>query len=405
MGGIVLFRLALRNLVRHRRRTLVTLAAVAVGITAVVGVRGVLDGLQGVLIDGVVEGGTGALQIHRAGWAESLDASPFALLIEDVDAVAAKAAAVDDVVAVAPRLVFPGLLSVGEQSLIARVTAVDPVREVKVSPQRAQQLVSGGGVAQPGDVVIGAELASVAGASEGTVAAVLAGDVDGVLNGVDGKVSGRSAAIAQGEKRAVILHLESARALLRTPGAASEIAVAVRDRDDVDAVAARLRTALGPGFEVHTWMQLVPFVSDARATQNAVLSVLTGVFLVVILLGVANTLLMSVMERVREIGTLVALGMRRRKVLALFVIEGGLLGALGAITGCAVGVVIVTLLAHKGIVLQPPGASLPATIHPVTSLLFLVRMTALGIAGAVVASFLPAWRASRMRPVEALSSI
>lgn len=400
----MLLRLALRNLIRHRRRTLVTLAAVAVGVAAVVGVRGVLDGLQGVLIDGVVEGGTGALQIHRAGWAESLDASPFSLLIEDVDAVVAKAAAVDDVVAVAPRLSFPAMLSVGEQSLVARVTAIDPAREALVSPGRAEQLVSGSVVAKPGDVVVGAELASVAGASEGTVAAVLAGDVDGVLNGVDGKVSGRSAAIAQGEKRAVVIHLESAREVLRTPAAASELAVAVKDRDDVDAVATRLRAALGPGFEVHTWMELAPFVRDARATQNAVLSLLTSVFLVVILLGVANTLLMSVMERVREIGTLVALGMRRRKVLALFVLEGALLGALGAVAGVVVGVVIVTALSVQGIVLQPPGASLPTTIHPAVSVAFLVRIIGLAVVGAVVASFLPAWRASRLRPVEALSS-
>jgi putative ABC transport system permease protein len=400
-----LLRLALRNLVRHRRRTLVTLAAVAVGVSAVVGVRGVLDGLQGTLIDGVVDGGTGALQIHRAGWAESLDASPFALLITDTEQVMKAAAGVDDVVAVAPRLTFPGLLSIGEQSLVARVTAVDPAREALVSPGRATQLVGGALVQQPGDVVVGSELASIAGAGEGTVAAVLTGDVDGVLNAVDGKVSGRTAAVAQAEKRAATMHIESARSVLRLEHAeASEIAVAVRHRDDVDATAARLRVALGPGFEVHTWMQLAPFVSDARATQNSVLSVLTGVFLVVILLGVANTLLMSVMERVREIGTLVALGMRRRKVLALFVIEGGLLGAAGAVAGCVVGVVVVTLLGQYGITLQPPGASLPTTIHPSITLLFLARMIGLAVVGAVVASFLPAWRASRLRPVEALSS-
>ena len=110
----MLFRLAVRNLLRHRRRTTVTLLAIAVGVTAVVTVRGLLDGLQGTLIDGVVAGGTGALQIHKKGWAESLDASPFAFLIDDADAVAAAAVAVEGVVAAAPRLSFPGLVSVGD---------------------------------------------------------------------------------------------------------------------------------------------------------------------------------------------------------------------------------------------------------------------------------------------------
>lgn len=403
----MLFRLALRNLLRHRRRTLVTLAAVAVGVTAVVTVRGLLDGLQGTLIDGVVEGGTGALQIHKKGWGESLDASPFAFLIDDADDVIAKASVVEGVTGAAPRLSFPGLVSIGEQSLIARVTAVDPAREMVVSPGRKNALVSGVVVNAVNDVVLGKELADLAKAKAGTAGAVLSGDVDGVLNGVDANVVGTAAAQAQGEKRSAVLHINNARLLLRVDdkkAAANEVVLAVRDRDDVKAVKGRVEAAVGAGYEVHTWEELAPFVSEARATQNAVLSVLTGVFLVVILMGVANTLLMSVMERVREIGTLVALGMKRRQVLALFVVEGGLLGLAGALAGCLWGSVVVTLLAHKGLVLQPPGASLPATIHPVLHVAFLARMVALGVIGAVVASWLPAWRASRLRPVEALSS-
>lgn len=399
----MIFRLALRNLARHRRRSLITLSAVAVGVLALVGVRGLLDGLQGTLIDGVVNGGSGALQVHRAGWAESLDASPFTFLMTDVDAVVAKVEAVDGVVAAAPRLTFPGMISIGEQSLVARVTAIDPAKEARVSPARGENLVTGKLVSATGDVVLGTELMSLAKANLAVRAAVLSGDVDGVLNGVDTGVVGTSAAQAQGEKRSALMHIADARSLLRIEGG-NEIAVAVVDRVDVDAVAERVAAALGKDYEVHSWKKIAPFVSEMQATQNAVLSLLTGVFLVVILFGVANTLLMSVMERVREIGTLIALGMRQRSVLALFVVEGALLGFVGAVVGCAIGVGIVTALGHHGLVLLPPGASLPTTIHPSVQAVFLLRLVVFAVVGAVAASFLPAWRAAHLQPAAALSS-
>lgn len=407
----MLFRLALRNLLRHRRRTAITLAAVALGLAAVVSVRGILDGLQGLLINGVVDGGTGALQVHKAGWGESLDASPFAFAIDDADAVCARIEGVAGVSAAAPRLTFPAMVSVGEQSLIARVTAIDPVREARVSPLRDTNLVTGASVVGVTDLVLGTELFTLAKATLQTQAALLTGDADGVLNGVDTRITGTIAAQAQAEKRAALMHIDNARTLLRVGGVANEIAVALdasinrKDAVAVEAAAARLRATLGPTYEVHTWQKLAPFVSDAQATQNSVLSVLIGVFLVVILFGVANTLLMSVMERVREIGTLIALGMRQRDVMALFVVEGALLGLVGAIVGCAIGTVVVVALGHNGIVIRPPGASVAATIRPTIELVFLLRVVALAVVGAAFASLLPARRGSRLDPAVALSSL
>ena len=401
-------RLALRNLARNRRRTALTLAAIAIGLTAVVAVRGFLDGLQGMLTGGIIEAEVGALQVHKRGFAESLEASPLQLRMENADALVDQVAAVDGVKAAAPRLSFPAMIARGEITTPARITSVDPAREALVAPRRPAFIVGGNVVHAEGQAVLSMELAATLQAKEGdhsVPVAILAPDVDGVLNAVDVRVVGRSAVQAQGEKRAAVISLGAARELVRAPGAATEIAVAVLPGVLVDDVAVRLRAALGPGFEVHTWQQLSPFVADVRALQNAVLGAVTVIFLIVILLGVANTLLTSVLERVREIGTLMAVGMRRRKILALFVMEGLLLGIFGAVIGDVFGsLIIAAIAASGGVAFHPPGASIALSVVPEISPFFLARMILLAGVGGMVASFLPAWRASRLRPVEALAS-
>lgn len=405
---MLLLRMALRNLARNRRRTLLTLAAIAVGLTAVVAVRGFLDGLQGMLVGGVVEGEVGAIQVHKKGFSTSLDASPLPLRFDAADDLAKKLAAVAGVRGASPRLTFPAMVSRGDETTFARVTAIDPATEYTVA-RRRKEFVVGGHVVQGGnEAVLALELAAALHAKEGDTSqptAILAGDVDGVLNAVDVTVVGRSAAQAQGEKRAAVITLAAARELVRAPGTATEIVLGIDNGADVNIVADRVRAVVGPGFEVHTWSQISPFVADVRAVQNAVLGAVTVIFLIVILLGVANTLLMSVLERVKEIGTLMALGMKRRRILGLFVLEGLLLGLFGAVVGDALGATILTALIHKGgVSFQPPGASLASTIVPVVPTAFLVRMIVIAGVGGVVASFFPAWRASRLRPVEALSS-
>lgn len=161
---------------------------------------------------------------------------------------------------------------------------------------------------------------------------------------------------------------------------------------------------LGVEYEVHTWKDLAPVAKDVVETQNTALGIVTVIFLVVILMGLANALLTSVLERVREIGTMLAVGAKRRQVLTMFVIEAVLLGVLGALLGCALGSAIVMALSVNGVTLTMPGASIPQHLVPFVEVKFLVRMVALSVVGATFASLWPAWRASRLRPVEALAS-
>jgi putative ABC transport system permease protein len=413
---LTLLRIALRNLARQRRRTLLVLLAVGLGVTAVVGVRGFLNGLQSSLVLGFAEGTIGAIQVHRAGFLQSVDAAP---LTPNIDIAAkdeagrdvlARIEAIEGVRASSARITFPAMISVEDQSGFALIVAADPERELVTSPKRKDHVVTGAWLTsattagQATSSLMGMELARSLGAKEAARVALLTNDVDGVMNAVDTSLVGTLAAPTQGEKKLVIIPLNTAQELLRIPGRATEIVVGVHELDDVDAVASRIRSALGAEYEVHTWKDLAPVAKDVVETQNAALGIVTVIFLVVILMGLANALLTSVLERVREIGTMLAVGAKRRQVLTMFVIEAALIGILGALVGCALGSAIVFALSINGITLTTPGASIPQHLVPYVEVKFLVRMVALCVVGATIASLWPAWRASRLRPVEALAS-
>lgn len=188
-------------------------------------------------------------------------------------------------------------------------------------------------------------------------------------------------------------------------GRATEIAIAIDRIGEAEKMKAQLQATLGPEYEVSTWHEVAAFVDDAIAAQNFVLSLIAGIFLFVALLGIANTMMMSVLERTREIGTMMSVGVRRRQILLLFLIEAALLGLLGGILGALAGGGFVLYYGHKGMVLRISGTAAPFHVHPTISVNYILFILALAAGGAALAALWPSLRASRLRPVEALSSV
>jgi putative ABC transport system permease protein len=396
--------LALRNLARNRRRTALTLAALMVGVTAVVGIRGFLNGLQYQLVSSVAQGAVGSVIIHRKGWMQSMEAMPLVPNIPLTPDLLARLRAVDGVTAVAGRIQFAGMLSVGDRTLFTAMVGVDGPAELAACPRRGEFVPEGHWLNAPDEALVGMELMEPLGMKVGGSAIVLAPDVDGVSNAVELKVAGTLAAAAQMEKKMVLMPLAAAQQLLRIPGAVTEVVLGVKDLEDVDAVRDRVAAMLGDEMEVVTWKDLATFARDAQAYQNLALGVVSYIFMFIMLVGIANTMLMSVMERVREIGTMLAVGIRRRKVVQMFILEAAFMGVLGALLGALMGFIIVSVLGHVGVVLTVPGASLPQRLEPFVHVGFMARMVALSAVGAVLAALYPARKASLLRPVEALSS-
>jgi len=404
-----LLQIAIRNVLRNKRRTAITLAALLVGVTVMVSIRGTLNGLQRSLVQNVVNGQTGALQVHRTGFLKNVLSSPLSMDMPQDAAFEKKMLAIPHVTAVSPRILFAGMINVGDQTIFLGVQAVDPSREFKVVPLRAatiedkQQFASG---KVKDAMVVTEQLQKALNGSnlpKDAPAAILAPDKDGALSGENVTLTGPMKLNMPGEKKVGMVRLDVAQRLLKMEGRATEYIVAVDDIDNIPTVAKAMQAALGKDYEVSTWEDIATFVKQAMQRQNVILNLVAIVFMILMLLGVANTMLMSVLDRTREIGTMMAVGVRRSKILGLFLMEAATIGALGGVLGGAMGSLIVVVLHQRGISVTFPGSNVPFVIQPFVTPSYLFGVVSLAGAGALLFAVYPAWRASRLRPVEALA--
>lgn len=405
-----LIALSVRNVFRNRGRSGLTMGAIGFGVLFTLLLGAFISGLGNVMIDDIVLGKTGALQVHRKGYDDVRENQPLDL---DFDANGPELAAVratPGVRAVSPRIVFGGLLNNGSQSTMFTAIAYDPKQEFAALPWAKFGLAGqavGEDAGKPNGAVLGDELAGAMQLSQGKVATLQAATRAGQQNALDLDIVGtQNNGNAFEAKRMVYVPLAFAQDLLGMSGRVTELAVALDDREQIEEVSARLRTALGPQWEVQTWKQLRPNVADVVRFQKQILMVIAIVFLVIAVIGVINTMLMAVLERTREIGTMMAVGVRRAKITWMFLLEGLALAAIGGTVGITIaGAIVFWLASRGGIASTAPGATAVYHIIPVMPLELVVPTFLSATLGTLLAAAWPAWRAARLNPVDALRSI
>lgn len=404
-----LLRIAFRNVLRNRRRSIITFSAVFLALGVMVGLRGFLNGMQATIRESVILGQTGALQVHRKGFLKSVNTSSLDLDLPADDAFMGRIIGVKGVKAATARIAFGGMANANDTSAVALFSAIDPEREITVCPRRLEMISSGKTLAQAGPAsgIFTPELAANLGIKLGQRATLLINDKEGVMNALDLDFVGvyGQPGLPLPEKKIGYVPLAYAQQLLRMEGRATEIAIALDNLDDADRLKPVVQAAVGPEYEVVTWLDIAASIEEAIASQNAVLGMIGSIFLFIALLGIANTMLMSVLERTREIGTMMSVGVRRRQILGLFLLEAALLGLFGGALGAAAGGLFVTYYGHAGITFRFPGMLAPLHIYPRIGTGYILFVLALAAGGAALAALWPSVRASRMRPVEALASV
>ncbi len=419
--------LAVRNVRRNKARTALTLGTIGFGVLMTFFLGGFAQGFRNMLIDDTIFGRTGALQVHKRGYFEVRDNQPIDFDIEQGGELQRRIEAVPGVVAVTPRIVFSGLLNDGSRSTNVVVTGMEAETMGRVLPM-AKDDVNGGGVgSEASATVLGADLARALqllvpkeGApppkanekpeetfQSGRVVVFQAAAKGGRQNALDATVTGTiDNGNAFESKRVAYVPLSWAQRLLGMEGRVTEYAIAVQHRDEIDDVAERLRTALGAEYEVQTWRELRPNVADVTRFVKVVLTAICLIFLIIAVIGVVNTMLMSVLERTREIGTMMAVGVKRGQVLAMFVMEAAVQAALGGLVGGAIGAgIVLRIAATGGVAVFAPGTKVLKHIVPALPTELVVVALVASLVGAMGAALYPAWRASRLHPVEALRAL
>lgn len=399
------FRLALRNIFRQRRRSLIAVTAIGFGVISMVLAAGFIEWIFWANREAVTVTQLGHIQVSREGYHEHGKADPFAYLLPE-KSPALKAIQRDaDVKSVTPRLSFNGLLSHGDNTLSFIGEGIDP----KLDPSTKYLIVVEGNLLSADDpkgILLGTGLAANLGVKVDETIILMANTPTGGINAVEGHVRGLvTTSMKAFDDSMLRVDIRLARELLRTSGAHVWITT-LHETNSTSAATQRIgseKTLAQAQYEVIPWMKLADFYNKTVELLSRQIAVVKAIIGIIIVLSISNTMTMSVMERTIEIGTAMALGVRRQRILRLFLLEGGLLGTIGGLIGAFVGYLLGIVISYIGIPMPPsPGMSIGFTaairITPaiVGDALLLAVMTTL------IASIYPSWRASRLVVVDAL---
>lgn len=400
------WRMAVRSIVRNPRRTTLTIAASAFGLAAFVFLLSFVGGYLAQLVDNSTGYITGHLQIQHPDFRKQFDP---ALSLGDSDALLAQLRQRPEVAAAAPRTQAQVLVSSPTTTRNVMLLGIEPLAERDVTfIDRA--IVEGRalGPADDRDIVIGRKLAERLNVRLGEKIVVMAQAADGSLASAAYRIGGIFATESEAFDNAIgYVTLEAAQRLLVMDNRVSAIAVKLKDRDTVDAFSAGLQQQF-PRYRVLAWSEILPEVGQMIGYIRVMARIIVGIVFIVVALGVMNTLLMSVMERTREFGIMLAMGTSPGAITRLVLYESLVLAVIGVLAGLLVGGALVIWLGVTGIDLTQYTRGL-ATIPGMTSVIYprlgvgAVVSPVLALLGvSLVAAVYPAWRAARLDPVLAI---
>jgi len=410
MPRAVFFGLAARNLWRNTRRSLITVSAVATGVAGLIFLWAYVDGMNQQMIDNTTRYLTGHLQVQLRGYQD--DPTP-ELAFEESDAKLENLAAEPGIAGVAPRVEGMALASGVEKSRGVLVVGIDPARETGVTT--IASAVRNGEFLRAGDApgaLVGDKIADVLGVATGDELVLITQAADGSVGAGRYRVRGvYDSGIDMIDGAFVYLPLAAAQELFALPKRINALAVRLDDLDAVPKMVRDLGSRAGQGFDVLGWPRLLPaVVSDIEFHEVLTYIVLTVVF-VIVTLGIANTILMAVMERIREFGIMMALGTEPAQIARAVIYEAVLLGFTGLVLGNVIGVSVVGYYATHGLdfgdyaqaMETMPG--LTSTVYPLLRGDHVLLVSMLVLLIVVMAALYPAWKAAGYSPVEAIRGL
>lgn len=408
MAFAKLWTIAWRDLWRNRRRSFFSILAVGLGLALLIVMDGFVNGYFGDTVENTIRLETGHLQLRAPTYEAEKTSLLWKDLLQSPAALAEQANALAQVDAAAPVLWANGYLNTQDESVGLRIYGVDP--ESKIYAPFRDGMISGEFLQADdrGGILIGKRLADDLELGAGDSVRVAIINSDGRPDEADFTIRGvYETGVFSYDDSSLLMPISKAQAFANTGGRASAVTMWLNDEADAEAVAAALQQ---PEVKTLTWRNLNQVLLETFETAMGMYVYMYGIVILIVAVLIANTLLMAVFERIREIGILAALGMKRRQITTMFLLEAVILGFFGVILGNILGAMGVAALATNGIPTgdmgaaasgMAIGASLNAEFHP--SGMFYLSLWTLIIT--LLASLYPAWYAARQEPVDALHSL
>lgn len=398
------WQVALRFLREGRSQTILIIVGVASGVAVIAYISALISGLQGNTLaktlgtqphisiraqDDIV---LPAMQLKPGAIALS-DTQPRAQSVKTVNnwqAMVALLEADADIAVVSPMVVGSGLALRGESSLAISLSGVDLDRHDRIIGLKSR-VVRGEARLAPGDAIIGIELAQDLGVQPGDRITIRTGAVSDLV-----RVSALiDLGVRELNRRTVIVPLRTAQNLLSLPGGVSNLDIGLRDVWQAQQVAKRLQSQWP--LKIESWQEINAQLVTALNAQSISTNLIRGVVLIVVVLGIASVLVVSVVQKKREIGILRAMGATRSQIMRLFLLQGALVGAAGSVIGLIMASAMIFLFTQfvRGSDGQP---LFVITLQWGTAW----RVAAMAVLCGVLAAIAPARRAAALEPAQAI---
>jgi putative ABC transport system permease protein len=392
---------------------MLTSSLVTLGVVFVLLFVSVSGSFKKMMISQITDSMLGHLQVHQKGYLASIDNLPLNLNLkpQGYKKLADTLKNQPEVEAFSPRIKFGGMFSTFVETTNVRLNGIYPEREFQTAPLFQSRITGGQKTLNKGEILIPDLLARGMKVKIGDTIVIVATNQDGSVNGKQLKVAGVLESVTGPGGRDGYVHIEDAVEILRMEEMEiTEVAIRLKDFSQLHGFTEKLDGLLSgelnklgkPVFEVHNWEKLSPFYNIANMID--VMSFFIKLMLIaVVLISIMNVMIMAVYERIREIGTIAAIGTLPGKILSMFLVEGFCLGAMGAVAGNLLGAIIVQVINRAGMTFDFGRQTfiLSASIAPGDVLM----ISLIVIFISVVASLQPAFKASRMEPIKALRHV
>ena len=402
------YKVAILNILRNYRRSLITLAAIVLGCASLILFGGFVASMYEGMRENLIRSQLGHIQIYAKGFNQYANSEPEKYLIsqQDISKITEVISEFESVQLVAPRLNFSGLLSDSHNSIAVTGLGVDADNEELLSS--AVSLVKGESLfpEDSSGALLGEGLFNALNSEVGDYLTLLSSTADGAINAVDIKITGViRTGVKEVDSRLVKTNINLARDLLYTDSA-SRLVVLLDDTHKTQQVLSELSKAFdnaGLQLEMRTWSDLADYYHQVVALFDGVFGFIQIIVLFIVALSISNTMMMAVMERTKEIGTIRAMGGTPFEVISLFILESIFLGIIGS----ALGLIVGSLLAN-GITFaewtmpRPPGSTQDYPVRVFVEIDVLFKTFLLGLSIAVISSIYPAVKASRLPVSNAL---
>ena len=408
-----ILKISYRNLKRNGRRTLLTASLITIGVVFVLIYTALSGSFKSYTVGQITDSLMGHIQIHKKGYVASVDNLPLdrnlnAKMLEFIEPQLKENALIESY---SYRIKFGAMFSNFTSTTNIRLNAIIPEQEFKTLPLLEGRITDMNVTFKPGEIIVPELLIKGMDVKIGDTIVLVANNKNGSVNGINLKVAGIVGQIMGPGGRDGYIHMEDAKKALRMNNdlEVSEIVIRLKDVEKLKIAEKSLQPILekvnkeGKSvFEIHTWEKLSPFYNIIKMIDIMNISIQT-ILISIVLISILNVMMMSVFERVREIGTIAAMGTPPLTIVKLFLCEGLMLGVFGAVLGSVLSSGIVYILNIVKITYSF-GQQSGLELAPKLSLGEIGSVSLVVILISLVASISPAIKASRLDPVEALRS-